>query len=96
MFGIDMEESPAQPTPPKRARYDKGERRPFLRVYETAPAQMLNAYGVSKVVTMPDSAVWDALVEPLSTGARYGTELASETPERRGVGLNRACHALLE
>ena len=26
----------------------------------------------------------------------YGTELASENPERRGVGLNRAFHALVE
>ena len=26
----------------------------------------------------------------------YGTELASETPERRGVGLNRAIHALVD
>ena len=96
MYGIDIEEVPAQPTPAKRAKYDKGESRPWLRVYETAPAQLLNAHGVSKVVTMSDAAVWDALVEPLSSGAMYGTELASETPERRGVGLNRAFHALVE
>ena len=99
MYGIDIEEAPAQPTPAKRLKYDKGDKgesRPWLRVYETAPAQLLNAYGVSKVVTMSDASVWDALVEPLSSGAMYGTELASETPERRGVGLNRACHALVE
>ena len=99
MYGIDIEDSPAQPAPAKKARYDKGDKgesRPWLRVYETAPAQLLNAYGVSKVVTMSDASVWDALVEPLSSGAMYGTELASETPERRGVGLNRACHALVE
>ena len=99
MFGIDIEEAPAQSAPAKRARYDKGDKgesRPWLRVYETAPAQLLNAYGVSTVVTTSDASVWDALVEPLSSGATYGTELASVTPERRGVGLNRACHALVE
>ena len=98
MYGIDIEDSSAKPTPPKRSKYDKGEgeSRPWLRVFETAPSQLLNAYGQSKVVTMSDAAVWDALVEPLSSGAMYGTELASETPERRGVGLNRAFHALVE
>ena len=96
-YGIDIEDS-VNPTPPKKLKYDKGEgeSRPWLRVFETAPSQLLNAYGQSKVVTMSDAAVWDALVEPLSSGAMYGTELASETPERRGVGLNRACHALVE
>ena len=99
LYSIDMEDSQVKPTPPKKSKYsDKGdgEKRSYLRVFETAPSQLLNAYGVSKVVTMSDAAVWDALVEPLSSGAMYGTELASETPKRRGVGLNRAVHALVE
>ena len=99
MYGIDIEDSSAKPTPPKRSKYnDKGdgEKRAYLRIFETAPSQMLNAYGQSSFVKKTDAEVWEGLVEPLPTGAMYGTELASSSVERRGVGLNRAFHALVE
>ena len=94
-----MEESQVKPTPPKKAKYSHkadGEKRSNLRIFETAPAQMLNAYGQSSFVKKTDAEVWEGLVEPLPTGAMYGTELASSSVERRGVGLNRAFHALVE
>ena len=47
-------------------------------VFETAPAQLLNAYGQGQFVVLPDDKVWHALCQPLATGAKYGTELASE------------------
>ena len=37
---------------------DKGVAREYLKVWETAPAQLLNAYGVAKFVEMPDVEVW--------------------------------------
>ena len=49
--------------------YDKGEKRAYLRVYETLPPQMLNAYGLAKFQKMSDDAVWTAMSEPLKTGA---------------------------
>ena len=70
--------------------------REWLKVFETLPAQMLNAYGQSSFLKKTDAEVWEGLVEPLPTGAMYGTELASSSVERRGVGLNRAFHALVE
>ena len=94
-----MEDNQVKPTPPKKAKYsDKadGEKRANLRMFETAPSQMLNAYGQSSFVKKTDAEVWEGLVEPLPTGAMYGTELASSSVERRGVGLNRAFHALVE
>ena len=94
-----MEDNEVKPTPPKKAKYSHkadGEKRAYLRVFETPPAQMLNAYGQSSFVKKTDAEVWEGLVEPLPTGAMYGTELASSSVERRGVGLNRAFHALVE
>ena len=99
LCSIDMEDSQVKPTSPNKAKYsDKGdgEKRAYLRVFETPPSQMLNAYGQSSFVKKTDAEVWEGLVEPLPTGAMYGTELASSSVERRGVGLNRAFHALVE
>ena len=99
LYSIDMEDTQVKPTPPKRAKYsDKGdgEMRAYLRIWETPPSQMLNAYGQSSFVKKTDAEVWEGLAEPLPTGAMYGTELASLSVERRGVGLNRAFHALVE
>ena len=83
----EVEEVSQGMPPAKTARVkDGGEPRPWLRVFEACLAKMLNAYGMSKVATLPDDIIWDALTQPHSSGAMYGTELASETPERGRVG----------
>ncbi len=73
----------------KKQRMESGEQRQWLRVYETLPPQMLNAYGIGRYVTMSDKEVWEQLVKPLKTGAAYMTEYASMDDERRGVAVNR-------
>ena len=75
-FSAESQGMPEKKKPRKEA--PSGEPRPWLRVFETCPSQLLNAYGMSKVVMMPDDKVWDALTRPLTTGAMYGTELASK------------------
>ena len=85
MFGtgtMDFDDEPpstqvSQPAT-KRAKVESGEPRIWLKIFETAPAQLLNAYGQGSFVQLPDEKVWTALVKPLSTGAKYGTEMASE------------------
>ena len=79
-LGIDFSDgSQGMPATKKPKREGQtGEPQPWLRVFETCPAQLLNAYGMSKIATMPDDKVWEALTKPLSTGAMYGTELASQ------------------
>ena len=86
--------------PEKRARkegvFDSGgSQRKWLKVFETPPVQMLNAYGEAKYAKMSDPAVWEQLSKPLKSGAEYMTELCSTDPERRGVGINRFLHALI-
>jgi hypothetical protein len=66
-----------------------GEQRTWLRVYETLPAQMLNAYGIGRYSQLTDQAVWEHLTKPLKTGAAYMTEYASKDGERRGIAINR-------
>ena len=85
MFGIGTQDFDEQGPntqvsgpPKKRAKVETGEPRIYLKVFETAPAQMLNAYGQGTFVLLPDDKVWAALIKPLATGAKYGTELASE------------------
>ena len=70
------------------------EKRAWLKVYETLPCQMLNAYGPAKFAKLSDETVWAALSEPLKSGGMYMTELCSMEPERRGVGINRMLHAM--
>ena len=70
--------------------------REFLRVYETMPAQMLNAYGMAAFATMTQEKVWEDLNKPLKTGAKYMTELCSKAEERRCVGINRMLQTLVE
>ena len=78
-FGEEGAGSQVSEPPKKRAKVDDtGEPRIYLKVFETAPAQMLNAYGQGTFVQLPDDKVWAALIKPLATGAKYGTELASE------------------
>ena len=72
-----------------------GSKRKWLKVFETPPVQMLNAYGEAKYAKMSDPSVWEQLSKPLKTGAEYMTELCSTDPERRGVGINRFLHALI-
>ena len=45
-----------------------------LRVYETMPAQMLNAYGMAGFAQMGHQNVWEDLNKPLKTGAKYMSE----------------------
>ena len=52
-------------------------KREWLKVFETLPPQMLNAYGPAKFAKMNDEAVWKALCEPLKSGAVWMTECAS-------------------
>ena len=73
----------------KRARIEESEQRSWLRVYETLPAQMLNAYGVGRYTQLSDKDVWGHMVKPLKTGAAYMTEYAAKEDERRGVAINR-------
>ena len=73
---------------------DAGQERVWLKIFETAPCQMLNAYGQAKHVSMDDRAVWDAMIKPLKSGAKYMTEYASEEAERRGIAVNRYLKSL--
>jgi len=66
-----------------------GQKRKWLMVYETLPSQVLNMYGAAKYIKMKDGDVWKHMSKPLKTGAAYMTELADESDERRGTGLNR-------
>ena len=74
----------------------KGVTREWLKVFETLPPQLLNAYGKSSFNKMGDEAVWDQMSSPLVSGAMYCTELASAKMERRGIGSNRWLDAELQ
>ena len=81
MFGAgDFDDgAPPQGGPTKRQKREaEGEPRVYLRVFETAPAQMLNAFGQGQSVYLSDEKVWHALCQALPTGAKYGTELADQ------------------
>ena len=66
-----------------------GGKREWLRPYETLPAQLFNAENEGAWNDMRDDQVWDRLVEPLPSGARWATELASDKVECRCIGVNR-------
>ena len=74
----------------------KGATREWLKVFETLPPQLLNAYGEASFNKMGDEAVWDQMSAPLVSGAMYCTELASPKLERRGIGSNRWIDAELQ
>ena len=81
MFGAGDFDDGASPQggPTKRQKREaEGEQRAYLRVFETAPAQMLNAFGQGQSVYLSDEKVWHALCQALPTGAKYGTELADQ------------------
>ena len=71
----------------------QGEQRKWLKVFETLPVTLLNAYGEARYVKMTDEAVWADMVKDQRSGAMFMTELASEDAERRGIGFNRWCLA---
>ena len=73
-----------------------GQKRNWLRVYETVPCQVLNAYGPSKYFRLEDNGVWKHMNCALKSGAPYMTELCDQSAERRGVGINRWLQVLNE
>jgi hypothetical protein len=85
----------AAPAAKSMAAKDKGEKRPWLHVYETLPAQLLNAYGPAKFAKIAPELAWEGMTQPLKSGAMYMTEMASLERERRGVGMNRTWHGLV-
>ncbi len=68
---------------------EQGEKRKWLKIYETLPNQLLNAYGAAKYIKMSDSDMWVEMKRPLATGAASMSELCFLDEERRGVGINR-------
>ena len=89
---------PSIPGSSKRKRTQETEdtEREYLRIYETLPCQLLNAYGIAKYHRLSDSQVWANMSEPLKTGAKYMTEYAAADPARRGVAINRWLQPVLE
>ena len=74
---------------------EKGKKRPWLKVFETLPPQLLNAYGEAKFAKTADIVVWTDFNEPLKSGGMYMTEFCAKDPERRGIATNRWLHAML-
>ena len=74
---------------------DQGQKRPWLKVFETPPAQLLNAYGRAKYTKTSDKDMWVHMSQPLKSGAAYMSELCSDQAERRGIGLNHWLHAMV-
>ena len=72
---------------------DRGVKRPWLKVFETAPVQMLNAYGEAKYARFGNPDLWRNMTKPLKSGAEYLTVFASSEAERRGAAANRWLHA---
>ena len=89
--GIDDVETPEK----TKAKPTKGTKRDWLKVWETAPAQMLNAQGQAKYSKMSLEQVWKELGQPQSSGAVYMTEYHSRKEERRGIATNRWLYALV-
>ena len=79
-----------------KKRHAQGTEREYLKIYETLPCQMLDAYGAAPYPRLTDAQVWAATSEPMKTGAKYMTEYASQESERRGVAINRWLQPVLE
>ena len=75
---------------------NKGQKRVWVKAFETPLNHMLNSYGLAKYVAMDDKAIWNAMTQPLKSGTLYMTEYASETAERRGIACNRWLKSLLD
>ena len=93
--GSEVSLKPGSEVSLKRKAEGEGQRE-NLRVYETMPSQLLNAYGMAGFAKMDKEKVWEELNKPLKTGAKYMTELCSAEEERRGVGINRFLQVLVE
>ena len=74
---------------------DSGQKRKWLKVFETLPPQMLNAYGEAKYNRMGNEKLWGHVVKELRSGAMYMTEFASGDMERRGIAYNRFALAMV-
>ena len=96
MVQVDDFTDPSSAPLPSRLLLVWGQKRVWVKAFETPPNQMLNSYGLAKYVTMDDKVVWHAMTQPLKSGALYMTEYASETAERRGVACNRWLKSLLD
>ena len=85
------------PCAPKKQKVfeEGGSERPWLKVYETLPPQLLNAYGEAAYNRKTDEKVWESFAKPQKSGAKYMTELCSDEKERRGIGINRFLHAVI-
>ena len=80
----------------RKRQEDTGTPREYLKVFETLPCQLLNAYGMAKYNRLSDVQVWENMSEPLKTGAKYMTEYASPDQERRGIAINRWLQPVVE
>ena len=96
MSVLDDSSSTGEGNPQKRMKLTqgidvnaRGTERVWLKIFETAPVQMLNARGIAKYVTMDDKQLWECMNKPLKSGGKYMTEYASEAEERRGIAINR-------
>ena len=98
-MGLDdidfVNQEPVLPKAKKAKKEKDTEARPYLRIFETLPAQLLNSYGEASYVNSTDAEVWAEFSKPQKTGAMYMTEMCSKDPERRGVGINRSIEAVL-
>ena len=70
--------------------------RPYLRVWETMPVLWLNATGIAGYAALGDNSIWKLVSEPQKNGTLWMTEFASESPERRGIAINRWLYCLLQ
>ena len=99
MFGSDFAPLAAGPQAARRGpealALDRGVKRSWLKVFETPPVQMLNAYGEAKYARFGNADLWQNMTKPLKSGAEYMTEFASSEAERRGTAANRWLHAQL-
>ena len=84
----------APDTPRTTKGCEKGEKRDWLKVWETAPPMMLNAHGRAKYVKLKHPEVWKELGQPQKTGASWTTEFHSREAERRGVAANRWLYSM--
>ncbi len=70
MAAADFDEPVLPETKKAKLTMDKkGEKRSYLKVYETLPSQLLNSYGVSAYVKQTDAEVWKQFSQRKTTGA---------------------------
>ncbi|CAK0835759.1 unnamed protein product, partial [Prorocentrum cordatum] len=72
------------------------EPRAYLRVWETVLKSFLNACGRGEFDVTPPREPWGSCKVEQKTGAIYATELASDSDERRGVGIDRRLQSRMQ